>query len=80
MKIHIDEIDWDEPMMQIVARYQGSKFTGIAFDDYDEYYSEQSFKEGELHGRSYSLNNLTGELRSESFYDNGRATKTHFNW
>ncbi len=83
MKIPFDDLEFPPDFngnYDINASFQGTLFTGIAFDEDDEYYAEHPYKDGNVNGRCFELNKTTNTLLFEEHYIDGKRHGEFKKW
>ncbi|HEY1054490.1 MAG TPA: hypothetical protein VGE24_05125, partial [Emticicia sp.] len=71
LRVTIDELDWEDPVVPWGPIYQDKPFSGIVFDQWGSIYYERSYLEGELDGRLFMLNTSSNRLIKEMFFSKG---------
>lgn len=78
-RVPLDELEEDplDPFLNV--RYRGEPFTGVGFDETDEWISEYRYQDGRGHGRCLTVF-TTGQKSEEFWLEGGRHTGESRAW
>lgn len=75
-----DNLDWEDPVVDWGPIYNDEPFTGIIYSESEGWYSEASYLEGRLDGKSFMMDTGLNRIIREAFYWEGVRIGTHFQW
>lgn len=71
-KVKLDQLETDEEDFFLNAYYQGKLFTGIAYYNENNIYSEWTYMNGFCHGRCFTVYD-NGQLLEELYVEHGET-------